>query len=103
MCRYLGLWLGLLLRCVQSRRSLLLENLALRQQLAVLKRKHPGPRIGAVDKIFWLLARRFWSTLEAVPRAGQSGDSRPLASGRVSPVLEFDLQGETASGKEEAV
>jgi putative transposase len=28
----------------------------------VLKRKHPKPRIGAVDKIFWLLARRFWST-----------------------------------------
>jgi putative transposase len=62
MCRYLGLWLGLLLRCVQSRRSLLPENLALRQQLVVLKRKHPRPRIGAVDKIFWLLARRFWST-----------------------------------------
>jgi hypothetical protein len=53
MCRYLGLWLGLLLRCVQSRQSLLLENLALRQQLAVRKRKDPRPRIGAVDKIFW--------------------------------------------------
>ena len=62
MSRYLGLWLGLLLRWVQSRRSLLLENLALRQQLAVLKRKHPRPRIGVVDKIFWLLARRFWGT-----------------------------------------
>ena len=61
MCRYVGLWLGLLLRCFQSRRSLFLENLALRQQLVVLKRKHPRPRIGAVDKIFWLLARRFWS------------------------------------------
>jgi hypothetical protein len=40
--------------------SLLLENLALRQQLAVLKRKDPRPRIGAVDKIFWVFARRFW-------------------------------------------
>ncbi len=40
MFHYVGLWLGLLTRCLQSQRSLLLENLALRQQLAVLKRKH---------------------------------------------------------------
>jgi putative transposase len=60
MFGYVGLWLGLLIRCFQTHRSLLLENLALRQQLAVLKRKHPRPRIGAVDKMFWLFARRFW-------------------------------------------
>src|ERR1700752_1655780 len=60
MFRHVGLWLGLLTRCLQSHRSLLLENLALRQQLAVLKRKHPRPRMGAVDKIFWVFARRFW-------------------------------------------
>src|ERR1700756_1593183 len=60
MCRYVGLGLGLLPRCLRSHRSLLLENLALRQQLAVLKRKHPRPRMGAVDKIFWVFARRFW-------------------------------------------
>src|SRR5437588_4759285 len=60
MFRYVGLGLGLLTRCLQSHRSLLLENLALRQQLAVLKRKHPRPRMGTVDKIFWVFARRFW-------------------------------------------
>src|SRR5207244_12592445 len=60
MFRHVGLWLGLLTRCLQSHRSLLLENLALRQQLSVLKRKHPRPRIGAVDKIFWVFACRFW-------------------------------------------
>ena len=47
---------GLFTRCFQSHRSLLLENLVLRQQLAVLKCKHPRPRIGAVDKIFWVFA-----------------------------------------------
>jgi putative transposase len=62
MFRYVGLWLGLLTRCLQSQRSLLLENLALRQQLAVLKRKHPRPRMAAVDKIFWVFARRFWGS-----------------------------------------
>jgi putative transposase len=60
MFRYLGLGLGLLTRSLRSHRSLLLENLALRQQLAVLKRKHPRPRMGGVDKIFWVFARRFW-------------------------------------------
>jgi hypothetical protein len=45
MFRQVGLWLGLLTRCFHSHRSLRLENLALRQQLAVLKRKHPRPRI----------------------------------------------------------
>src|SRR5215467_6530271 len=62
MFHYVGLWLGLLTPCLRSHRSLLLENLALRQQLAVLKRKHPRPRMGGVDKIFWVLARRFWGT-----------------------------------------
>src|SRR5215469_5614583 len=70
MFHYVGLWLGLLTRCLRSPRSLLLENLALRQQLAVLKRKHPRPRRGGVDKIFWVFARRFWGTGKAVPRAG---------------------------------
>src|SRR5262249_38628008 len=60
MCRYVGLGLGLLTRSFRSQRTLLLENLALRQQFAVLKRKHPRPRMGAVDKIFWVFARRFW-------------------------------------------
>src|SRR5271154_5990676 len=39
----------------------MLENLALRQQLAVLRRKHPRPRLGPLDKLFWVLMRRFWS------------------------------------------
>src|ERR1700747_2910995 len=60
MCRYGGLGLGLLPRTFRSHRSLLLEKLARRQQLAVLKRKHPRPPMGAVDKIFWVFVRRFW-------------------------------------------
>src|ERR1700751_1597627 len=60
MCRYVGLGLGLLTRCFRSHRSLLLENLTLRQQLAVLKRKHPRPPMGGVEKIFWVFVRRFW-------------------------------------------
>jgi hypothetical protein len=52
---------GATLRLLHSRRRLLLENLALRQQLAALKRRHPRPRLSAFDRFFWMLARRFWS------------------------------------------
>src|SRR5580700_7537391 len=50
-----------ILRVFRSRRSLVLENLVLRQQLAVLKRKNPRPRLGLLDKLFLVLARRLWS------------------------------------------
>jgi len=52
---------GAILRLFQCRRRLLLENLALRQQLVALKRRRPRPRLPVFDKIFWALARRFWS------------------------------------------
>jgi transposase InsO family protein len=60
MLRSLKLVLVLLVRSVRSRRELLLENLALRQQLAVLKRKHPQSRFVAPDKMFWVILRRLW-------------------------------------------
>src|SRR5579864_3902544 len=50
-----------ILRLFRARRSLLLENLVLRQQLVALKRRHPRPRLAVFDKLFWVLARRFWS------------------------------------------
>jgi hypothetical protein len=58
------LWFGVIVRTVRSRRGLILENLALRQQLIVLKRKHTKPRLNPLDKIFWVVARRFWSRWE---------------------------------------
>src|SRR5713226_9600718 len=61
MVNLFGLWFGAMTRIFRARRSLMLENLALRQQLAVLKRKHPRPRLGAVDKLFWVVARHIWS------------------------------------------
>src|SRR6266436_5963516 len=55
------LLVGAILRLLHSRHRLLLENLVLRQQLAVLKRRHPRPRLSAFDRSFWVLARRIWS------------------------------------------
>jgi putative transposase len=55
------LWFVVLIRLFRSRRHLILENLAVRQQLAVLKRRHPRPMLGRFDKLFWIIAHQFWS------------------------------------------
>ncbi len=44
----------------RSRYSLGVEILALRQQLGVLKRKNPHPRLRVRDRAFWILLRRLW-------------------------------------------
>lgn len=56
------LWIGVFLRLFRSRQSLLVENLALRQQVAVFKRQRRRPRLTAADKLFWVLLHRFWSS-----------------------------------------
>lgn len=60
MLQYLTLCLGIFLHLFCSRRTLLLENLALRQQLVVLKLRRPRPRLSSFDRLFWIVARRFW-------------------------------------------
>jgi putative transposase len=49
-----------LFRLFRRSGSLIIENLVLRQQLAVLKRRRPRPHLHAVDKLFWVAVRRFW-------------------------------------------
>src|SRR5467141_655329 len=61
MLSLLLLWLGALIRLFRSRGNLALENLTARRQLAVMKRRHPRPRLGLFDKLFWVIARRVWS------------------------------------------
>src|SRR5271163_3020368 len=82
MIRIVKLHFGTLIRLFRDRRSLVLENLALRQQLAVLKRRHPRSSVGLFDRLFWVVARRVWSawrhsliivTPETVVRWHQAG------------------------------
>ena len=49
-----------LTRIFRSRRDLLLENLALRQQLVVMKQRYPRPQVSTSDKLFWVILRRLW-------------------------------------------
>ena len=43
-----------------SVREIALENLALRQQLTVLKRRCARPRLRRADRLFWLCLSRTW-------------------------------------------
>ena len=53
--------LGALRAALRSRADLALENLALRQQLANLRRTSGRPRLGMSDRAFWLVLARLWS------------------------------------------
>jgi len=54
------LLLALLRVLLLSRTRLALENLALRQQLIVLRRGRPRPSLRNGDRLFWLALRRVW-------------------------------------------
>lgn len=62
MMRWLGIVLGTLRSAVRTHRELALENLALRQQLAIWKARQPRPRLTAVDRVFWVLLSRLWTS-----------------------------------------
>jgi len=61
MFRLLWLILGTVRRLFCARHTLLLENIVLRQQLAVFKRRHPRPKVNLTDKLFWIAVRQLWS------------------------------------------
>jgi putative transposase len=44
----------------RSRTDTALEVLALRQQVAVLKRKRPRPKLNSLDRLFWTALRQCW-------------------------------------------
>ena len=53
--------LGALLSAFRTRANLALENLALRQQLANLRRTSGRPHLRMADRVFWLVLSRLWS------------------------------------------
>jgi transposase InsO family protein len=50
-----------LLSALATRQTLFLENLALRQQLAVLQRDSKRPRLMQADRVFWVFLSRIWN------------------------------------------
>ena len=82
-----------------ARRDTALAVLALRKQVAVLKRKRPRPPLNSFDRLFWIMLRRLWprwadllvivkpETVIGWHRAGfrrYSGPPHPFARGHVA-------------------
>ncbi len=44
----------------RTREELLIENLALRQQVAALKKERPRPVLDDLDRAFWVALRASW-------------------------------------------
>jgi hypothetical protein len=53
--------IGWIVSALGSRKDLILENLALRQQLLALHAQRRRPRLSVRHKLFWVLLRRLWS------------------------------------------
>ena len=63
---------------LRGRADTTLEVLALRQQVAVLKRRRPRPPLSAMDRLFWTVLRETWAPWEDVlvivkPETSSSG------------------------------
>jgi len=58
-------FISTLISIFKRRRNLALENLALRQQLAVFKRRHPRPKLQPIDRLFWVWLSKVWSDWQA--------------------------------------
>ena len=73
----------------KPRTDLIVENLCLRQQLIVLQRRVPRPRLRDGDRRFWILVCRWFpngatrsSSSNRTPcSAGIAGDGRPIGGG----------------------
>ena len=58
MLDWLSLLVGIVLAALRGRQALVVENLLLRQQLAVALRTRRRPRVRWHDRLFWVVARR---------------------------------------------
>ena len=72
MRTYLGLLTNAVRSALRSKHDLLLENLALRQQLAVLTRQRARTRTKPADRLFWSWLSRYWLGWRSKPAAALS-------------------------------
>ncbi len=61
MIKWLGIAFGTVGAAIRCQHDLATENLALRQQLAVMKYQRPRPRLTDTDRVFWVLLSRICS------------------------------------------
>ena len=60
MFKWLAIIAATLRSTLRRQRDLAVENLVLRQQLAILKQRNPRPRLTDTDRLFWVMFSRVW-------------------------------------------
>ncbi len=80
----------------RSRSELMLDNIALRQQVGVLKQKRPRPRLDDIDRAFWVAMRLAWRGSDETARHRRAGYRGEVASRALSALLDWTLPPDTA-------
>ena len=88
-----------LLGALKSRRDLVLENLALRHQLAVLASSDKRPRFRPADRLVWTCLRRLWDGWKRGSPPRSAGNRRSLAPGRIPPLLGTQVSSSAGKAK----
>ncbi len=81
---------------LRNQREFALENVVLRQQLAVLKHRHARLHLSDVDQLFWVRIERLIG-VAGVPSHRSAGDRCPLASPSVPVLLALEAPGTRAA------
>src|SRR6516162_8477397 len=82
--------LGALRASLTTRTDLALDNLALRQQLALLRRRSKRRQFGRLDRLFWVWLSRQWTGWRGAPcRSSRDRDS--LAPARFPRFLDLEV------------
>ncbi len=84
MAKFFAAVMTLLLHALRamtrSRADVVLENLALREQVMVLKEKRPRPSLDDGHRVFWVALRSVWSLWTKLLVSGATGPSCPSAT-----------------------
>ena len=75
----------------RRRADLVLENVALRQQVTALKKERPRPPLDDTERAFWVALREFVARVGEPPAHRPRGHRSPLASRPIPTVLGKDL------------
>jgi hypothetical protein len=83
---------GALVDALRPRASLVMENLVLRQQLAVLKRARHRPPLRPIDRAFWVVVSRRLVAMGRRARDRQAGDRDRVAPPRLRSLLGLEVE-----------
>jgi len=91
MLRLVLLLFGSFRAALHSRADLVIENPALRQQLAVLAHTGRRGRVTGADRLFWVTLRRLWTRWSDVLVFREARDSDPMAPSQLPQALDLAL------------